>query len=219
MLTAGQISTKHEPQDGFLICKHCSSTVGIEENKLDGWRLWKWSIHVLPSPSPTFTIFYSIQKWISARLLYLIENTGLRKYHIHPPPESAELPIPTPSVLIWVFTPDLLFSSSTPSPLRNDPTRSMKVFYKKQTWQPLQPGEPESATEEDVEFPKDLYDELDRALVQSQRLLPPTTRKFQGWDVALLERFSGADVGIGHGGGEGESEAMNGHARDIDNTQ
>lgn len=105
----------------------------------------------------------------------------------------------------------------------------MKVFYQKQTWQPLRPGEPESATEEDVEFPKDLYDELDGALVQSQRLLPPTTRKFQGWNVALLERFSGADVGIGHGHGEGEGEvededeeekeAMNVHDRDVDSEQ
>lgn len=68
----------------------------------------------------------------------------------------------------------------------------MKVFFRKQTWQPLQPGESESASVEEVEFPEDLYEELEDALRLSQRLLPPTTKKFQGWDVGLLERF---DVG------------------------
>ena len=70
----------------------------------------------------------------------------------------------------------------------------MKLFYQKQTWQPLQPGEPESATVEDVEFPRDLFEELGRILEQSQRLLPPTAKRFQGWDVGLLERFDAQDV-------------------------
>ncbi|KAJ4372165.1 hypothetical protein N0V83_003938 [Neocucurbitaria cava] len=139
-----------------------------------------------------------------ARLLYLIENFGVRKFNVHPlatapkpssdPLSTPEAPKVTPSVLIWVFTPDLLFSSSIPSPQRHDPTRSMKVFYQKQSWQPLKPGDPESATVEDVEFPQDLFEDLNRVLEQSQGLLPPTTRNFQGWDVGLLERFDWTDV-------------------------
>jgi hypothetical protein len=70
----------------------------------------------------------------------------------------------------------------------------MKVFYQPQTWQPLQPGEPESATIEDVEFPEDLFVELRNVLSESQRVLPPTARKFQGWEVGLLERFDGRDI-------------------------
>jgi hypothetical protein len=73
----------------------------------------------------------------------------------------------------------------------------MKVFYQRQTWRALQPGEPESATVEDVEFSADLYDELDRALERSQRLLPPTAKKFQGWEVGLLERFEVLEAGMG----------------------
>lgn len=85
-----------------------------------------------------------------------------------------------------------MFSSSIPRPHRTDPTRAIKCFFKKQTWAPLRPGEPESATIEDVEFPQELYEELERTLEDSQDVLPATARKFQGWDVGLLERF---DVG------------------------
>lgn len=85
-----------------------------------------------------------------------------------------------------------MFSSSIPRPHRTDPTRAVKCFYKKQTWAPLQPGEPESATIEDIEFPSELYEELEKSLDESQDVIPATARKFQGWDVGLLERF---DVG------------------------
>jgi len=83
----------------------------------------------------------------------------------------------------------------------------MKVFYQKQTWQALKPGEPESASIEDVEFPVDLYEELEKGLEGSQRLLPPTAKKFQGWDVGLLERFEVLEAGLGDGSGEEEGEA------------
>jgi hypothetical protein len=149
---------------------------------------------------------YSVQKWISARLLYLIENSGVRKFHVHPVQTASDLQTPIPSLLVWVFTPDILFSSSIPTPGRLDPTRSVKVFYQRQTWQPLKPGEPESASIEDVEFTQDLYEELGKALVGSQRLLPPTARKFQGWDVGLLERFEVAEAGMGDVKGDEEDE-------------
>ena len=68
----------------------------------------------------------------------------------------------------------------------------MKVFYKHETWAPPQPGEPEKADVEEVVFPKGLFEELDRVLKVSQRVLPVGARKFQGWEVGLLERF---DVG------------------------
>ena len=88
--------------------------------------------------------------------------------------------------------PDLMFSSSISRPHRTDPTRAVKCFFKKQIWTPLRPGEPESATIEDVEFPQELYEQLEKSLDDSQDVLPATARKFQGWDVGLLERF---DVG------------------------
>jgi hypothetical protein len=135
--------------------------------------------------------------------LYLIENVGVRKFHIHPPPSSST-PTSAPSVLLWVFTPDLMFSSSIPRPHRTDPTRAVKCFFKKQKWAPLQPGEPESATIEDVEFPGELYEELVKSLIESQDVLPATARKFQGWDVGLLERFDVGEEVLGEQDGPGE---------------
>jgi hypothetical protein len=267
----------------------------LDENS-DGWRIWKWNIDIHSRTSPRTKLpYYSTQKWITARLLYLIENTGLRKFHIHPTPLSVPStklhnteceadngdiasvvmntvpattdPIPTstapepattnvseprttnaatasvdaasetaepattttdltpepdthpiiPSLLLWVFTPDLLFSSSLPSAGRLDPTRSMKVFYQPQTWHPLQPGEPESASIEDVEFPAELFAELRSVLEDSQKVLPPTARKFQGWEVGLLHRFDLRDLVVGKDDGEegeGEGEESEGNVAD-----
>jgi ubiquitin-protein ligase E3 D len=70
----------------------------------------------------------------------------------------------------------------------------MKVFYKRQTWTPLQPGEPESASIEDVPFPEELFEELSKALEEGKALLPVNARMFQGWEVGLLERFEIQDV-------------------------
>lgn len=188
----------NDAADMSVLCRHCRQTLGKQDTSADGWRIWKWCLSISsgPSSSPSYST-YSIQKWISARLLYLIENVGVRKFHIHPPPspsiDTASTPTAwTPSILVWVFTPDLLFSSSIARPHRTDPTRAVKCFFKKQAWAPLKPGEPESATTEDVEFPLELYEELQKSLYESQSIIPATARKFQGWDVGLLERF---DVG------------------------
>lgn len=71
---------------------------------------------------------------------------------------------------------------------------------------PLRPGEPESATIEDVEFPQELYEELEKSLDDSQDVLPATARKFQEWDVGLLERFDvGEEV---FGGGENKDQTV-----------
>lgn len=209
-----QLNVKEEGSSSIM-CKHCQSMIGTQDATADGWRIRKWGISIASSlPGSPPAPFYSTQKWISARLLYLIENTGVRKFHVHTALAANKALAPIPSLLLWVFTPDLLFSSSIPTPNRLDPTRSVKVFYQKQTWQPIKPGEPESASIEDVEFPVDLYKELDQALQQSRRLLPPTTNKFQGWDVGLLERFEVAEAGMGVGVGVGESDAAENEEND-----
>ncbi|KAF2277527.1 uncharacterized protein EI97DRAFT_296624 [Westerdykella ornata] len=181
----------------LLTCKACSHVLGVLDEQASGWRVWKWALSIgaagpsLPSASPAHSAHtYSIQKWISARLLFLIENLGIRKFHVHADTDGASVP----SLLIWVFTPDLLFSSSVPSHKepRNDPTRAMKIFYQKKEWSPPKPGEAEPASVEEVSFPQELFDELHSALEESQQLLPVSARRFQGWDVGLLERF---DVG------------------------
>jgi len=91
----------------------------------------------------------------------------------------------------------------------------MKVFYEKKTWRPLQLGEPESASIEDVEFPEELFEELRTVLERSQRVLPPTARKFQGWEVGLLQRFDQGDLVVKRSGEE-NGEEDRGNEADVD---
>ncbi|KAF2627851.1 hypothetical protein BU25DRAFT_340607 [Macroventuria anomochaeta] len=206
-----KVSPDEGPSDAAVVCKHCGHILGKPDTSADGWRIWKWCLSISsgPTSSPLYNT-YSVQKWISARLLYLVENVGVRKFHIHPPPSPSTSasaptsPASTPSILVWVFTPDLMFSSSIPRPHRTDPTRAVKCFFRKQTWALLQPGEPESATVEDVEFPRELFEELGNSLDESQDVLPATARKFQGWDVGLLERFDVGEEVFGEQDGVGE---------------
>ncbi|KAH9878888.1 hypothetical protein J1614_002323 [Plenodomus biglobosus] len=224
-----QLSQQDTSRPQSINCRHCDHLLGHPDAATSGWRLEKWNLGIR---SPIFfaaglPVSYSAQKWISARFLSLIENTGIRKFNVHPPlppsstttpssiktntdnPPIYQQPPITPSINLWLFTPDLLFSSSLPSPARKDPTRAMKIFYKNTTHAPLQPGQPEPAGTEDVEFPPDLYEELDAALRLSGRVLPVTARRWGEWGVGVLERFDGAEVlgvGRGRGGGTGLEE-------------
>lgn len=166
------------------------------------------------SPQPTT---YLAQKFISARLLFLVENTGVRRFHVHPSPSTSQiasqacpetasqtLADPVPSLLLWVFSPDLLFSSSIGEEGRSDPTRAIKVFYEKKTWRPLSAGEVEESSVEDVEFPLELFEELERGLRENQKVLPESARRFQGWDVGLLERFDVGEIEAGREGAGGD---------------
>ncbi len=123
---------------------------------------------------------------------------------------------------LWLFTPDLHFSSSStttstttsptsppttsptspPTP-RHDPTRAAKIF-----WQPI-PSlssstsfsveallRDQSATHEELVFPAEVLRGLRRALESSALLMPEMARTFQQWRVGLLVRFAG-DVGDG----------------------
>ncbi|KAF2187023.1 hypothetical protein K469DRAFT_705573 [Zopfia rhizophila CBS 207.26] len=185
----------HHPESSItpLLCKSCNQAVGTVDKNTEGWRIWKWSSSIGSSNSPSTTSTFNIQKWISARLLYLIENQGVRKFSVHPDSETSE---PVSSLLLWVFTPDLLFSSSIPSTPEAGPTRAMKIFWQPQTFDPTSNGVQESTSVEEVAFPEEVSSELKRVLEGSQKLLPGNARKFQGWNVGLLERFDVGDIGM-----------------------
>ncbi|KAH7123914.1 ubiquitin-conjugating enzyme E2-binding protein [Dendryphion nanum] len=194
-VNVGPVADSSQPT--LLVCRQCDHPLGTSDGSANGWRIWKWSVDVASSGPQSQSLSqpntFNVQKWISARLIFLIENQGVRKFHIHPDADPSSIG-PSPSLLIWVFTPDLLFSSSIPFETRRDPTRAMKVFFEEKTYNPPKAGEPESATVEDVAFPKTLFEELGRALKDSQRFLPLDARQFKGWDVGLLERFKVVEV-------------------------
>lgn len=193
----------------------------MTDPRAEGWRIWKWSIAAAPKDSTTNTKTYSPRKWVAAQLLYLIENQAVRKFTVmaesgvHPGEEveggSGAVAARDP-IMIWVFTPDLSFSSSIVSSdddsngHRNDPTRAMKVLWKPS---PAQNGEStqstavtaagqaldrQSLSTEDLSLPIPAFDALKQGLEESGRWLPASARTFQEWNVGLLERFRDDEV-------------------------
>ncbi|KAK7183507.1 hypothetical protein DPSP01_008488 [Paraphaeosphaeria sporulosa] len=208
-----------------LHCTHCTSLLGAPDPSSSGHRIWKWCIGVstpTPQAQPQKPLSFPPQHWIAARLLHLIENQNVRRFHVHPPlppspspPSPSGLmpePEPVPSLLCWVFTPDLIVSSSLNT---RGPTRALKVFWKRQTWAPLQPGEVEKVDEEDVEVVGVLFEALGRVLVESQGGMPESARRWGEWEVGLLERFDKQHVRAVswvEGGGGDEEEGAAGEA-------
>lgn len=101
---------------------------------------------------------------------------------------------------LWLFTPDLCFSSSyqppPPAQQRKDPTRAIKAYHKPLS-DPTDFLSKNGTSHEHLLFPPSLFKALVEALDVSKRLLPGVARKFQDWDVGILERFDARDVELG----------------------
>jgi hypothetical protein len=77
----------------------------------------------------------------------------------------------------------------------------MKVFYKSIS-NAKEVLEKNSFSHEELLFPDNVFEALRHALEESRGLLPESARKFQEWNVGLLERFGridleGLDVSVG----------------------
>lgn len=80
-----QAVVQKESQSCRLVCGSCDAEVGIVDDRAEGWRIWKWSVAI---PFPRKVETFSIQKWISAHFLALIENQGVRKFSVRPDGEE-----------------------------------------------------------------------------------------------------------------------------------
>ncbi|KAF2498933.1 hypothetical protein BU16DRAFT_505490 [Lophium mytilinum] len=212
-----EVSASPGSRPSKLLCQTCKAQLGEVDDRAEGFRLWKWSLAIAEAPDydegpdkpqnsdsdmtlkPEFTT-YSTQKWISAQFLSLIENQAVRKFCVKP--DHHDETSGEEKIMIWVFTPDLTFSSSTSStgtraaiPQHPEPTRAMKVFY-----QLSAPSTSSSQEEqnlflvEEVRFPAFVFEELRNALMESGMLMPETARMFKTWQVGLLERFQNGDM-------------------------
>lgn len=165
--------------------------LGKINERVEGWELYKWALAL--DLGGEVKQSYSTQRWLSAQFLGLIENEAVRKFVVRPEVDSHDDTKESSAscLKLWVFTPDLSFCSSVGHDERKDPTRAMKVF-----WQPLTQEEAAKSLDEgtfsleEVVLPQAIVTELKNALEASGELLPASSRTFQGWKVALLERFS-----------------------------
>ncbi|KAI9662143.1 MAG: hypothetical protein M1831_002839 [Alyxoria varia] len=258
-----------------LHCANCNNPIGIHDLKASGFRLFKWHLSItfpnskptptpLPTPSPLHDLglpppstppdpqhHYSTEKWITAQLLSSTENNGTRKFLVHPLHDKDKVGTSSSS-LLWLFTPDLLFFSSTSTSTAGGTpqtsSRACKILWKsvskdeeKSTSTPTSDSNEEATTshaqaqpdgnhpetkppnisndnidnnatptpslehlrqspqtdEIDLPDPSTLIPALWAALHKSQDLLPGSMRIWQGWNVGLLRRFDGRDLGGG----------------------
>jgi hypothetical protein len=118
-----------------------------------------------------------------------MENKGVRKFFVR-------LRSPLEKTLkLWIFTPDLTVSSSALS--STEPVRVVKVLWRNEDSSDV--AGPERLTsaalaEDELRMSDEETSLLCSRLEQSARLFPAGARKFQDWNVGLLERFTSADT-------------------------
>lgn len=95
-----------------------------------------------------------------------------------------DLPTVTDVEQLWVFNPDLIYSSSLEM---NHPKHAMKILYRKTSHPALLNGKGNVTTDE-LKLSDSILQHLHDDLLASSRLLPSSARKYQGWDVGLLAR-------------------------------
>ncbi|KJX94158.1 hypothetical protein TI39_contig4214g00019 [Zymoseptoria brevis] len=174
--------------DAILQCSRCKTIVGQIHSSSEGYKLRKMHVSLsaeIGQPS----ISHESEKWLSCHLLSSIDTQGVRKFRIQSTDPN------NTSIRIWIFTPDINIASSKAT--NSKPMRAVKVFWTDAA--PSQPGDEgklnqQTLSEGEIELPIEEMEALRKTLVRSAALLPEGSRKFQEWNVALLARFTGADV-------------------------
>ena len=130
---------------------------------------------------------YPPELFITAQLQTLIESQGVKKFLVYPDtPSSSSTPA---ELLLWVFNPSLLISSSSQTLLPTKPKRVMKIFYQRPVPVLSRSGADDLSTDE-LFLPPHILAILLVRLDKSQEMLPESARKLGAWQVGVLERWS-----------------------------
>ena len=138
---------------------------------------------------------FPLQEVISAKLLAMVEDQAVHKFIVHSGNfvniteallVSLTVNMPTCDdgwliMQLWVFTPDLKYSTST-----SISRRAMKIFYKTIP-------EPAKKLEDDIEvgeleLPNLAIEQLHTDLKTSTNILPSQAQHHQDWTIGLLDR-------------------------------
>lgn len=130
---------------------------------------------------------FPVAKWISTQLLAAAESSGVRRFVISSSADEST------GLLLWLFADSVSFSSSHMFFARKDPTRAMKLMWK-HLEKPKEMLDTHQFSHEDLSLPDHVYQTLSRTLKNSSDILPESARKFQDWNVGLLERFDWEDI-------------------------
>ena len=167
-----------------LNCSSCDAIIGIKDVATGSYKLFKLALSLSSNNDRIQT--FNVTKWLSCHLLNSMDNQGLRKFVVTPRPALQ------PSLLIWLFAPDLNIASSAAA--HDKPLRVAKILWKSAPAQRQDTRlDKQSMTEGEIESPDFEFEALKSSLEQSVPLLPESAQRFQDWKVAMLERFVASD--------------------------
>lgn len=97
--------TSHNSEtDALLCCEKCGNELGIADDAVSGWKIYKWSIR-LRKDGRSGPRAFPAQKWISSLLLSSSENTGVRRFVVEPSSPIAKSSMLPPSILVNLESP------------------------------------------------------------------------------------------------------------------
>ncbi|EXJ78012.1 hypothetical protein A1O3_09171 [Capronia epimyces CBS 606.96] len=166
-----------------LKCPGCGITLGFRQEGEIGYRLFKSRLQVIPDLNQDAEQFPAAI-FVCAQLLSLIESSVTRRIVVHAD-NHTESDLKTEGLMLWIFNPDIYYSSSKRGPTVH---RAMKVFYKTLP-DPVKFLDANSNVYEELVGTTDDLADFKKSLQESTEILPQSARRFQDWDVGLLDRW------------------------------
>lgn len=174
-LFAEQCCRNVQTHNSELHCSRCKALLGHVAT--GGWRIYKSSLSVKARSDKGWETFPP-EVFISSQLLGLIDSSAARKFVVHSKDTKHGL-------LIWVFNPDIYYSSSQ----RSEPVvRALKIFYQ-EAREPQNLLDEHQASLQELSLPTPLFDSFKSTLLERTDLLPPSSRKFKDWTISLIDRY------------------------------
>ena len=167
----------------MLQCANCQIVVGSSQTGEYGFRLYKSRLAVKITQDQVLQDFPP-DVFICGQLLSLIESSVSRKIVLHQD-THANAGSEVKGLLLWIFNPDIYYSSSKRGPTAH---RAMKIFYKSIS-KPEEFLDEHNNTHEELVVPPEDFEDFKTILEESTTVLPLSARKFQDWGIGLIDRW------------------------------
>lgn len=122
----------------------------------------------------------TVQEIVSAQLLALTQEQAVYKFLAY----SGDIEYAKTALMLWLFTPDLMYSTSA------KPTqRAMKILYTTVA-EPSKILEKQSTKIEELQLPNYALKTLEADLKMSTNVLSQSARSHREWTIGLLHRWT-----------------------------
>ncbi|EHY59524.1 hypothetical protein HRR83_001198 [Exophiala dermatitidis] len=184
---------KHASRAGAYVvkCFGCGTTIGSSQENEDSRRLVKSRLQVVPDSNRDSESFPAAT-FVCGQLLSLIESSVTRRVVVHADNRAGTHVEEDEGLMLWIFNPDIYYSSSKRGPTAH---RAMKVFYKVVA-NPVKFLDANSTTYEELVVTEEDFVDFRKTLEESTNILPQSARRFQDWEVGLLDRWEKTATGL-----------------------